>query len=201
MRKKIIIIGILLVCVLLFVGGYFLLNGLSTVGNPNGNSAPDHPYFVTNEIVTVKNIVLPKGTKLTYEEHFFREGQQDNILNEKKLTAIELPKGKTIDWGGVPVYLIIKHFNSEMKGYSVYADFGQLRDDKRSRFLEMWESCGGELGVLVTNTDDWTFNSKNIKDVLDCSVAYQRFFREDLQQQRFLDNLLKEIKRNGQNRQ
>lgn len=181
------------------MGGYFILDGLSSMGNPNGNSAPDYPYFITTEPVTVKKIVLPKGTKLTYEEQFFREGQQDKILNEKKLTDIELPKGKTIDWGGVPVYMISKFFNSEMKGYSLYADFGQLRDDKKSKFSEMWQSCGGELGVLVKNTDDWTFNTKNITDISDCSVTYQRFFKEDLHQQSFLDKLLNEIKKNGQN--
>jgi uncharacterized protein YfcZ (UPF0381/DUF406 family) len=63
----------------------------------------------------------------------------------------------------------------------------------------MWQSCGGELGVLVKNTDDWTFNTKNIADISDCSVTYQRFFKEDVQQQRFLDKLVSEIKKNGQN--
>lgn len=200
MRKRnYIIIGILAFFFLVLMGGYIVLDGLSSMGNPNGNSAPDYPYFITTEPVTVKKIVLPKGTKLTYEEQFFREGQQDKILNEKKLTDIELPKGKTIDWGGVPVYMIRKFFNSEMKGYSLYADFAQLRDDKKTRFSEMWQSCGDELGVLVKNTDDWTFETKNISDISDCSVTYQRFFKDDLQQQSFLDKLLKEIKKNGLN--
>jgi len=63
----------------------------------------------------------------------------------------------------------------------------------------MWQSCGGELDVLVKNTDDWTFETKNISDISDCSVTYQRFFKDDMQQQNFLDKLLKEIKKNGQN--
>ena len=200
MRKKnYIIIGILSLIALLAIGCFIVLNGLSSMGNPTGGRAPDYPYFITNESVTVKKIVLPKGTKLTYEEQFFREGQQDRIMNEKKLTGIELPKGKTIDWGGVPVYMITKFFNSEMKGFSVSADFGQLRDDRKTEFSELWQTCGEDLGVLVKNTDDWTFDTKNIADISDCGVNYQRFFKEDVQQQSFLDKLLIEIKKNGQN--
>ncbi|WP_228377988.1 YfcZ/YiiS family protein [Chryseobacterium luteum] len=199
MRKKnYIIIGILLFIISLAGGYILLLDALSSMGNPNGSRAPDYPYFITTEPVTVKKIVLPKGTKLTYEEQFFREGQQDRIMNEKKLTGIELPKGKTIDWGGVPVYMITKFFNPEMSGFSVNADFNQLPDGKKTKFSEMWESCG-ELGVLVKNTDDWTFDTKNIVDVSDCGVTYQRFFKEDTQQQSFLDKLLSEIKKNDQN--
>jgi hypothetical protein len=198
-RKNYIIVGILALLALLVIGGIVVLDGLSSMGNPNGNRAPDYPYFITTEPLIVKKIMLPKVTKLTYEEHFFKEGQQDRIMNEKKLTSIELPKGKTINWGGVPVYMITKFFNPEMKGYSVSADFSQLRDDKKTMFSEMWQSCGGELGVLVKNTDDWTFNAKNIADISDCSVTYQRFFKENTQQQRFLDKLVSEIKKNGQN--
>ncbi|WP_294215322.1 hypothetical protein [uncultured Chryseobacterium sp.] len=148
--------------------------------------------------MTVKNLKLPKGTKLTYEEKLFREGQQDHMMNEEKLTVIELPKGKTIDWGGVPVYKIMKFFNPEMKGHSVSPDFGRLHDEKKTRFSEMWQSCDAELGVLVKNPDDWSFDVKNIVDISDCSVLYQRYFRDDVQQQSFLDKLLGEMKKSGQ---
>jgi uncharacterized protein YfcZ (UPF0381/DUF406 family) len=197
-KRNYIIIGVLSCIALLVIGGLIVLDGLSSMGNPNGSRAPDYPYFITTGPVTVKNIGVPKGTKLTYEEHFFKEGRQDKIMNGKKLTCIELPKGKTIDWGGVPVYMITKFFNPEMKGFTVNADFGQLRDDKKNKFSEIWESCGGELGVLINDADDWTFNTKNIADISDCSVTYQRFFKEDVEQQRFLDNLLSEIKKIGQ---
>jgi hypothetical protein len=133
-RKNYIIIGILALIALLVIGGIVVLDGLSSMGNPNGSRAPDYPYFITTEPLTVKKIGVPKGTKLTYEEHFFKEGQQDRIMNEQRLTGIELPKGKTINWGGVPVYMITKFFNPEMKGYSVSADFSQLSDDKKTMF-------------------------------------------------------------------
>ena len=199
MRKRnYIIIGVLSFIAVLVIGGLIVFDGLSSMGNPNGSRGPDYSYFITTGPVSIKNIEVPKGTKLTYEEHFFKEGRQDKIMNEKKLTGVELPKGKTIDWGGVPVYMITKFFNPEMKGFTVSADFGRLRADKKNKFSEMWQSCGGELGVLVKNTDDWTFNTENIADISDCSVTYQRFFKEDAQQQRFLDDLLNEIKKIGQ---
>lgn len=199
MRKRnYIILAILAFTALLAIAVFVIRDGLMSMGNPNGSRAPYYPYFITKETVTVKNIELPKGTKLTYEEQFFREGQQDRIMTEKKLTDIEFPKEKPVDWGGVPVYIIRKFFNSEMGGYSVYADFGQLSADKTTKFSEMWQSCGGKMGILVKNTDDWSFDKKNIVDISSCSVTYQRFFREDTEQQRFLDKLLGEIKKNDQ---
>ncbi|WP_294205591.1 hypothetical protein [uncultured Chryseobacterium sp.] len=198
MRKRnYIIIGILALIASLVIGFLLMLEGLRTMGNPNGSKAPDYPYFITTGPLTVKNLKLPKGTKLTYEEKLFREGQQDQMMNEEKLTVIELPKGKTIDWGGVPVYKIMKFFNPEMRGYSVSPDFVQLPDEKKTRFSEMWQSCDAELGVLVKNPDDWSFDVKNIVDISDCSVLYQRYFRDDVQQQSFLDKLLGEMKKSG----
>lgn len=201
MRKRnYIIIGVLTFVLIVALGVWYflLLGGLSGMGSPTGGRGPDYPYFITTESMVVKKIVLPKGTKLTYEEQFFKEGQQDRIMNEKKLTSIELPKGKTIDWGGVPVYMIIKFFNSEMKGFSVYSDFSQLKDDKKTKFSEIWQSCGSDLGVLIKNQDDWTFNTKNIANVLDCSVNFQRYFKEDTPQQQLLDKLYNESKKVGQ---
>lgn len=199
-RKHYIIIGILTLVLALAVGYVLLLDALSGMGSPTGGRGPDYPYFITTERVTVKNIVLPEGTKLTYEEQFFKKGQQDRIMNEKKLTNIELPKGKTMDWGGVPVYMIIKFFNPEMKGFSVYADFSQLSDGKKTKFSEIWQSCGGDIGILVKDQNDWTFDKKNIIDISDCSVNFQRYFKEDAQQQRLLDSLHSELKKVGKTR-
>ncbi len=55
-------------------------------------------------------------------------------MNENNLTDIQLPEGETINWGGVPVNMIVKFFNTEMLGYMVYADFNQLTEDKKSTF-------------------------------------------------------------------
>ena len=192
-KKTYIIIGILTLIIALFTIGYFVLLGLSGMGSPTGGRGPNYPYFITLEPTTIKNILVPKGTKLTYEEQFFKEGQQDKIMNEEKLTSIELPEGKTIDWGNVPVFMILKFFNLEMRGYTVYADFNQLSNDKKTKFSELWQSSDNELGIDVKNIGDWSFNKQNITDVESCGVNNQRYFKEDKSQQQFLDSLMKEL--------
>lgn len=63
-----------------------LLNLGACVGNMNptgGNSRPDYPYYVTTQPIIVKKIPIPVGTKLEYEEQYFKSGQQNSLLNEK----------------------------------------------------------------------------------------------------------------------
>ncbi|MDR6784134.1 hypothetical protein ABIE26_002477 [Pedobacter africanus] len=198
MNKQIyIVLGGILLLTGVLVMGYLVLSwlGLKNMGNPTGGRGPDYPYFITTEPLTIKKILVPKGTKLTYEEQFFKKGQQDELLNENKLTKIELPEGKPIDWGGVPVFMIIKFFNPEMQGYSVCADFNRSKDDRKTKFSELWQSCNNDLGVLIENTQDWSFNTKNIRDVSDCGVNFQRYFKENKERQQFLDELYKELKK------
>ena len=92
-------------------------------------------------------------------------------------------------WGGVPIYSINKFFNSEMTGYSVYADLSKLNAQNHSQFSKLWDSCNDNLGITVQNSNDWSFNKKNILDVESCSVNYQRYFKENSEQQKFLDKL------------
>lgn len=161
--------------------------------SPNGNSSPDYPYYITTEPLIIKKIVVPKGTKLVYEESFFKKGEQSGIMNPEDLTTIELQDGAIINWGGVPVIRIDKFFNPEMRGFSVTADFNKLKNEKKTPFSDLWQSCESDLGVLVKDIDDWSFNTKNISDVNDCSVNYQRYFKEDKEQQVFLDNTYSEL--------
>ncbi|WP_289659833.1 hypothetical protein [Flavobacterium panacagri] len=168
------------------------------VGNMNptgGNSSPNYPYFITTEPMMVKKIMVPKGTKLTYDEHFFVSGEQSHKMSEQRLTDIKLPEGQYINWGGVPVYEIYKFFNSEMRGYSVYADFSKLSADKKTKFSELWQSCSNDIGITIKNEDDWSFNKENIADVESCSVLYQRYFKDDAKQQGFLNEMLTELRK------
>jgi len=192
-KKTFLIIGVMIVAAII-LAGYVVLDGLRGMGNPTGGRGPDYPYFITTQPTMVKKILLPKGTKLTYEEQFFKEGAQDKIMNEAKLTQITLPEGETMDWGGVPVYMILKYFNSEMRGFSVYADFDKLPDDKKTKFSELWQSCNNDLGIDVNNIEDWSFNIQNISDVESCGVNNQRYFKEDAEQQQLLDKLYYELK-------
>lgn len=180
---------------LLFVA---LLTGC--IGNMNptgGNSRPDYPYFVTTKPLVVKKIPVPVGTTLVYEESWFKKGKQNKMLSESKLTAIRLPIGATMNWGGVPITSIVQFFNSEMRGFSVYADFDKLNKEQQNRFTDMWQSCDDNLGITIKNRDDWSFNPKNIADVESCSVLYQRYFKDNKQQQDFLDEMYVEMMKSG----
>ncbi|WP_130803214.1 hypothetical protein [Acinetobacter ihumii] len=170
----------------------FLLFLTACVGNMNptgGNSTPNYPFFITTQTQVVKKITVPAGTKLVYQEQHFKEGKQDHALSEKKLTAIEFPKDQPLVWAGVPISSINQFFNSEMRGYSIYADFKRLPDIRKNRFTQLWQSCDDSLGITIKNTEDWSFNKENITDVESCSVNYQRYFKNDPKQQRFLDQL------------
>lgn len=174
------------------------VNLIGCVGNMNptgGNSRPNYPYFTTQQSSIIKKIKIPAGTTLVYEKYAFKEGKQDRPLSEDKLNDIQLPKGKTINWGGVPVTMISRFFNKEMKGYSVYADFNQLESKQRTKFSQSWQSCNDDLGITVKDTSDWSFNKNNISDVQSCSVLYQRYFKDDIKQQQFLDRLYSELMR------
>lgn len=177
-----------------------LLNLGACVGNMNptgGNSRPDYPYYVTTQPIIVKKIPIPVGTKLEYEEQYFKSGQQNSLLNEKKLVAIYFPKDQSMNWAGVPIGTINKYFNSEMKGFSVYARFEQIPSNQQTRFSQLWQKCDDNLGISVRNTDDWTFNLNNIADIDSCSVNYQRYFKDSLQQQHYLDQLYQEMRKAG----
>ena len=166
--------------------------------NPTGgNTAPNYPYFITTEPLVVKKILVPKETKLIYEEHAFKKGKQDKIMSEEKLNTIDLPVGETIDWGGVPIISIHKFFNSEMRGFTVSANFNQMRKDKKTKFSELWNSCSSNLGITVQTINDWSFNKKNISNIESCSVNYQRYFKDNAEQQKFLDSMLAELIKDG----
>ena len=189
-KKILIIIGII---ILITVGCFYLY--LRALGSMWVVNTPDKsPYFITTKPISINNILVPKGTKITYKKRYFWEKyEQKKLLNEKDITRISFKEGITINWGGIPIKEIIKFFNPEMKGYSVYADFDSVNKNKNTQFYNLWKSCNSELGITVKNTDDWSFNQKNILDVQSCGVSYQRYFSEDIEQQLFLDNLYNEL--------
>ena len=70
----------------------FLLSNLGAcVGNMNptgGNGRPDYPYYITTQPIIVKNIAVPTGTTLEYEQQHFKSGPQDSLLNESEIIAV-----------------------------------------------------------------------------------------------------------------
>ncbi|MBJ8444017.1 hypothetical protein [Acinetobacter bereziniae] len=173
-----------------------LLSGC--IGNMNpagGNGRPNYPYFITTQPMIIKKINVPAGTILTYEKQSFKTGKQNQLMNENKLQSILMPSGQNIIWGGVPVSMIEKFFNSQMRGYSVHAEFEKLSPSQSMRFSKLWKSCSDHLGITIKNNNDWSFNLNNIADVENCSVLYQRYFKHDTEQQQFLDQLYRELKK------
>lgn len=189
-----IIIGLLLLIVI--VGAYIYTKALGKMWVVN---TPDKsPYFITTTPIVVNGILLPKKTKITYKKrHSWVKYEQKKPLKNKDITQISLDAGVTIEWGGVPITKIIKFFNPEMIGYTVYADFNSLNKNKETKFSNLWKSCDNSLGIAIKNPDDWSFDKNNILDVESCSVVYQRYFKEDTKQQLFLDKLYRELMKLG----
>ena len=178
----------------LIVVSYFCIYIYGLASMWNLNTTDDSPFYITKKELTVKNITLPKGTKITYEENFFwQKHEQEKPLSEKNITGITLNKGVTINWAGVPISSILKFYNSEMKGYTINANFNKLKDEHKTNFSNTWLSCNNDLSITVENTDDWSFNKKNILDIESCGVNYQRYFKKDTNQQRLLDKLYQEL--------
>lgn len=172
------------------------------------NSKADDPYFVTTTPLTVKKVLVPKGTKLTYAlnpeiRRDKKHGPQTQLLSENLLTEIRLPLGQTMMWGSVPIVSIERFFNSEMRGYSVIPEMKQLPEIGRSKFAQLWRNCDkyidtarhAELGISVKDISDWSFNQENIADVESCTGAYQRYFKDDAKQQKVLDDLITELRK------
>lgn len=63
------------------------------------------------------------------------------MSHENNLKTIKFPIDEPVYWGGVPVSPISKFFNSEMRGFSVYADFSKFRNEKQTKFSQLWQSC------------------------------------------------------------
>ena len=187
-QKIVIVFGVVLVIAI--VGFFVYLFALSSAYNLN---KPDkRPFFITTQPIIVKKILLPKGTKIIYGKGYFWENQeQKKPLHEKNIAQISFMEGTTIHWGGVPITSIAKFYNSEMKGFTVYADFDKLHH--KTRFSTLWKNCEDGLGITIADEDDWSFNKENILDVESCGVNYQRYFKEDENQQKYLDDLFHEL--------
>ncbi|MEW2921227.1 hypothetical protein AB1A65_07145 [Muricauda sp. ANG21] len=183
-QKIVIVFGVILLIVLVgFLVYLFALSSAYTLNKPD-----KRPFFITTKPIVVKGILVPKGTKIIYKKQYFWEKQeQKKPLQEKNIIQIAFAEGATILWGGVPITSIVKFYNSEMNGFTVYADFSSLH--KETRFSTLWQNCNDGLGITVEDNDDWSFNTKNILDVESCGVNYRRYYKDDENQQKHLDDL------------
>ncbi|MFD2099771.1 hypothetical protein [Flagellimonas iocasae] len=187
-QKIVIIVGVILVIAIVGLLVYlFALSSAYTLNKPY-----KRPFYIVTEPIVVKKILLPKGTKIIYEKQYFWEKQeQKKPRNEKDIIQISFREGTTINWGGVPITSMVRFYNSEMKGFTVYPDFDTL--NKETRFSALWQNCDDGLGITIADEDDWSCNKENILDVESCGVNYQRYFKEDDNQQKYLDDLYHEL--------
>jgi hypothetical protein len=195
------------ICTFLWILLFFTGCDFSSMGT-NGVGSLNLPFFMTTEPLQVKKLSIPIGTRLTYNEHLSKKGKQNEMMSEDELIDIDLPIGQTIDWGGIPVRGIDNSLRSAFRGLEkfkglhgiiVFGDVNQIKDDERTNLhSKLWQYCdNGILGIAVKNIDDWSFNTKNFSDVETCSKKYQRFFKEDASQQKFLDEIFTELIKSG----
>jgi hypothetical protein len=195
MEKKIFIV--LGVIVLIAIGYfYFYTKALGSMFSV-ANKLDESPFFITTQPIIVKNISLPEGTKIIYEKQYFWEKyEQKKLLNEKDIFEISFKE--VIYWGGVPITKILQFYNPKMIGFSVYPDFDKLNKNKETQFSNLWLNCNSDyasnskLGITVKDINDWSFNKKNILDIEGVGPN-NRYFKEDKNQQKYLDELLSEL--------
>lgn len=74
--------------------------------------------------------------------------------------------------GGLPSYMFIQFFNSQMKGFSVYPADG-FSPQSTNEFIRLWQSCASDLDITLKNPHDWSFNPDNM-EVRGCGVNIQK---------------------------
>ncbi|WP_299780685.1 hypothetical protein [uncultured Formosa sp.] len=189
-KKILIILGV----IVLIVVGYFYAYIKASASMYSTHTVDESPYFITTKPMVVKNLNVPKGTKIQYSKRYFwQKIEQKKMPKEEDITQISFEEGVTINWGGVPITSIYEFYNPEMTGYTVNADFKALPADKETPFSKQWQSCHSNLGISVKNANDWSCSKNNILDIESCSVIYQRYFSDDVNQQDFLNELYQEL--------
>ena len=134
-------------------------------------SLPDYKYYIVKEPMVVKNLELPVGTRIVYfNTSLFGDSESSKPLREKNIYQIFFPDDKPLIWGGVPVSLIERFFNRDMKGFTVYPELGNsLESDEnkhklmeKNEFLKLWFMWTKDMDVNIKNENDWSFNPDNM---------------------------------------
>ena len=134
-------------------------------------SLPDYKYYIVKEPMVVKNLELPVGTRIVYfNTSLFGDSESSRPLKEKNIYQIFFPDDKPLIWGGVPVSLIERFFNRDMKGFTVYPELGNsLKSDEnkhklmeKNEFLKLWFMWAKNMDVHIKDEKDWSFNPDNM---------------------------------------
>ena len=132
---------------------------------------PDYKYYIVKEPMVVKNLQLPVGTRIVYfDKSLFGDSESSKPLSEKKIYQIFFPDDKPLIWGGMPVALIERFFNRDMKGFTVYPELGNLFEKEKikskliekSEFIKLWFMWAENIDVNIKDEKDWSFNPDNM---------------------------------------
>ena len=132
-------------------------------------SLPDYKYYIVKEPMVVKNLQLPVGTRIYYfNTSLFGDSESSKPLREKNIYQIFFPDDEPLVWGGMPVALIERFFNRDMKGFTVYPELGYKKEKtkseltEKSEFLKLWFMWSENMDVNIKNENDWSFNPDNM---------------------------------------
>ena len=132
---------------------------------------PDYRYYIVKEPMVVKNLQLPVGTRIVYfNTSLFGDSESSKPLKEKNIYQIFFPDDNPLIWGGMPVALIERFFNRDMKGFTVYPELGNSfeSDENKSKlmekneFLKLWFMWAKNMDVDIKDEKDWSFNPDNM---------------------------------------
>ena len=131
---------------------------------------PDYRYYIVKEPMVVKNLQLPVGTRIVYFNRniFGGDSELSRPLREKNIFQIFFPDDEPLMWGGMPVGLIERFFNRDMKGFTVHPELGYKKEKtkseliEKSEFIKLWFMWTEEMHVDIKNENDWSFNPDNI---------------------------------------
>lgn len=144
-------------------------------------SLPDYKYYIVKEPMVVKNLELPVGTRIVYfNTSLFGDSESSRPLKEKNIYQIFFPDDKPLIWGGMPVALIERFFNRDMKGFTVYPALGNSFESEKnknklmekSKFLKLWFMWTEQMHVDIKNEKDWSFNPDNMVLGGEAKISY-----------------------------
>ena len=70
-------------------------------------------------------------------------------------------------------------FNSDLRGFSIYADFNNLSTSEQITDSQWWQSSNNELVAIVKYLGDLLYNKIHITDVNGSNINYRRYFKHD----------------------
>lgn len=163
--KKIIPLFTLLMVVTLLSSCY-----LSYFAKNMGSANPEtRPMIELDKPTVLKNVLLPVNTQVLYDMNTHKKEQN---IQEFRVPPYVLKyedranPQSYIQWGGA--YVDYMKIEGQVLRVSTIND---VKMPNHNEFLRLWgqEHCEGKLLIKLKNTNDWSFNPKNMY-IEDCGL-------------------------------